>query len=446
TDNFNVTYFLIQLFGTFFTFMAWQGNQGYYGAAKTPHDARMGRVIGSYRVVVQGLPLVLLPIWAYTFYHHPAYAAKAAEATAVLATTGSAQLQTQLAVTVALPHLLPIGLMGCFAAIMLAAFVTTHDTYLHSWGSIFVQDVVLPIRSSLFGAKATLSPEKHLLWLRLSITGVAVFIFLFSLLFNQQQDILMYFALTGTIYLGWAGAAIVGGLYWKRGTTAGAWTAAVLGMVLAVVGWYMTYFWPSFQSIAGQLTPGLWDAACGGWAALAGDKCPITAQVLWFYTMLASALGYIVVSLCTQPKKAYDVDRLLHRGKHIGASGKEQYDEDVPTGLRALAMGKEYTFGDKCIVVFSYAYSLVFFAIFLFGTLYAMKYTVTDATWLTIWRGYGWLMLVLMILITTWMAVGGCRDLVALFRELGSMRRDERDDGSVIGHLNFDETEKDGHE
>ena len=58
------------------------------------------------------------------------------------------------------------------------------------------------------------------IWLRVAIFGVCLFIFLFSLLFSQQQDILMFFALTGTIYLGWAGSAIIGGLYWKRGTTA----------------------------------------------------------------------------------------------------------------------------------------------------------------------------------------------------------------------------------
>ena len=37
----------------------------------------------------------------------------------------------------------------------------------------------------------------------------------------------MFLALTGAIFVGGAGSAIIGGLYWKRGTTAAAWTAMV---------------------------------------------------------------------------------------------------------------------------------------------------------------------------------------------------------------------------
>ncbi len=66
TDNFNVSYFLIQAFGAVYVFMAWQGNQGYYGSARSPHDARMGRVIGGLRPITQTLPLVLLPMAAWT--------------------------------------------------------------------------------------------------------------------------------------------------------------------------------------------------------------------------------------------------------------------------------------------------------------------------------------------------------------------------------------------
>jgi len=222
TDNFNVTYFLIQLFGTFFTFMAWQGNQGYYSAARSPHEARMGRVIGMLRTITQTLPLVLLPICAYMFLHHSQFIQGAREVAQTLNGVANEQIRSQLTVTVALTKFLPVGIMGGFAAVMFTAFISTHDTYLHSWGSIFIQDVVLPIRQNFQGQNRPMSAKAHIWWLRGSIIGVAVFIFLFSLLFNQQQDILMYFALTGTIFLGWAGAAIVGGLYWKYGTTAGA--------------------------------------------------------------------------------------------------------------------------------------------------------------------------------------------------------------------------------
>ena len=102
---------------------------------------------------------------------------------------------------------------------MFAAFISTHDTYLHSWGSIFIQDVVMPFR------KTPLSPRAHLRLLRGGVVAVAVFIFLFSLFYKQSQAILLFFALTGAIFAGWSGSVIIGGLYTRWGTTPAAWAA-----------------------------------------------------------------------------------------------------------------------------------------------------------------------------------------------------------------------------
>ncbi|MGB1892120.1 MAG: hypothetical protein ACPHSD_10670, partial [Candidatus Latescibacterota bacterium] len=34
--------FLISAFSSFYCYMAWQGSQGYFSSARSPHDARMG--------------------------------------------------------------------------------------------------------------------------------------------------------------------------------------------------------------------------------------------------------------------------------------------------------------------------------------------------------------------------------------------------------------------
>ena len=101
--------------------------------------------------------------------------------------------------------------------------------------------------------KTPLSPAKHLLALRLSILGVACFIFLFSLLFVQTDYILMFFAITGAIFTGGSGAVIIGGLYWRRGTTTGAWAALVTGSGLAVSGIVLQQTLESFN-VDGQVS------------------------------------------------------------------------------------------------------------------------------------------------------------------------------------------------
>ena len=281
TDNFNVSYFLIYMFGLFLNFMAWQGNQGYFVSAKTPHESKMGRVVASLRPMVQAMPIALLAVGAFTIMHHEDFAAEAGRVQEVLNTIDNPKIQSQQTVTVAIAQMLPVGLLGIFAAVMLAAFISTHDTYLHSWGSIFVQDVVLPIRQTIRKDDTPMSPRAHLLLLRVSIFAVAVFIFLFSLFFRQQQDVFMFFALTGTFFLGWAGWTMVGGLYWKHGNTEGAWTASIVGIVLSVAGWYATYFWGNCQAFLSSHFAGLWAWGLKACPELVGEKCPYSAQILY---------------------------------------------------------------------------------------------------------------------------------------------------------------------
>ena len=91
-----------------------------------------------------------VPIVAYTVMHHPDYAALAGSVDGVIKAAGNEAIQSQLRTPVLLTKLLPHGLLGMFAAVMMAAFITTDDTYLHSWGSIFVQDVLLPLKKTPF--------------------------------------------------------------------------------------------------------------------------------------------------------------------------------------------------------------------------------------------------------------------------------------------------------
>ena len=203
----------------------------------------MGKILSTFRGGFSSLMFTFVVLAALVVLQHPQFAADSAAIKGQIAKIENPALQTQMTVPLALAYLLPVGVKGCFCALMLFLLVTTDVSYLHSWGSILVQDIILPFRRKPF------TPQTQILLIRLAIVGVAIYAFLFSLLFRQTDYILMFFALTGTIYLGGAGACIVGGMYWKKGTTAGAWSAMLSGVIIAVVGFGCQRYWKSIQPI-----------------------------------------------------------------------------------------------------------------------------------------------------------------------------------------------------
>jgi len=144
--DFNVWFFLVGIFGMVYGYMSWQGSAGYQSSALNPHEQKMSAIIGGWRTLVQSLMIVLIAVSAYAFLHLPKYATSAAEVQSVIQTIPTETLQKQMRVPIALAHMLPAGLKGLFATIMLFFLITTQDTYMHSWGSMLIQDVVLPFR------------------------------------------------------------------------------------------------------------------------------------------------------------------------------------------------------------------------------------------------------------------------------------------------------------
>ncbi len=234
-QRFDAFYWVISVVVLFYGMLGWQGTSGYNAAAIDAHEAKMANILNGWRYRVLMLITLVLPICirvVMTGRGHEAEAAQIHEIIAAQPVLGADPdvLASELRTPAAASVMLPSGLLGLFAAALVGAFISTNDTYLHSWGSIFIQDVVLPFRTRPLSARA------HLMLLRASIFGVAIFAFVFSLLYTPNQYVSMFLALTGSIFVGGAGSAIIGGLYWRRGTTAGAWTAMIAGMSLAVFG------------------------------------------------------------------------------------------------------------------------------------------------------------------------------------------------------------------
>ncbi|MCB2201024.1 sodium:solute symporter [bacterium] len=395
--DFNFWYFLIGIFGVIYGAMSWQGTQAYNSSARNAHEAKMGGVLDGWRGLPQNLFFLFLPIIAYTVLNHPDLLGLASKVQGTLTTVDGEAIRSQLTVPLVLVEILPKGLVGAFVAVMLAAFISTHDTYLHSWGSIFIQDVIMPFRTEPY------SPKTHLKVLRWSIFGVAVFIFTFSMLFKQSQYIFLFFAITGAIFAGGSGAVIIGGLYWKRGSTAAAWTAMLTGSSIAVGG-----------IIIHQVV----------------DDFPINGQMFWAIAMFASTLLYVLVSLLG-PKHEHDMDELLNRGTFAMEDEQRVITPEPSRGWKLLGMGREFTRGDKLIYIGNYVWTLGWTLVFVVGTIYNLSHDVSNEAWMKFWRIYLLIHIIMASAVFLWFVIGGLSDLKQMITRLRTLVRDSNDDGFV---------------
>ncbi len=398
-SGFNFWFFAITAFKVFYNYMAWQGSQGYNSAARSPHEARMSRILGEWRSAIFYLITVFMPICAYVYLHAPQFAAGAAEAQQTIAAIADPQIAKQMTVPVAMTHVLPIGIMGMFAVVILSSALTTDDTYLHSWGSIFIQDVVQPLR------KKPLEATQHIRWLRWSIFGVAAFAFTYGLIFPLKDYIYMYFAITGAIFTGGAGSVIVGGLYSRFGTTAGAWSSMIVGSVTAVTGIVLRTWWGAFP-ILQHLAPSM----------------PLNGIQVFFIAAISSIVTYLVVSLLTC-REPFDLDAMLHR-----EPGQRLQKKTV---LERLGIGKEFTRGDKLIYGLNLTWGLGFFTTFLVVTIIALSTPIPDSWWFGFWHFKIVLTIFASVVTLIWYSIGGFRNLYELYRDLLSLQRDASDDGTV---------------
>jgi solute:Na+ symporter, SSS family len=395
--DFNFWYFLINVIGVIYAKLSWQGSQGFNSSAKSAHEAKMGEVLGNLRDIPKWLFLVFIPIIAYTILHSADFKTVADGVNSTMTTIGSSEVQNQLRIPLVLSKILPTGMMGAFMAVMLMATIGTHNSYMHSWGSIFIQDVIMPFRKKPF------EPKQHLRVLRISILGVCIFIFMFSMLFPMTDYIFLYFAITAAIFVGGSGAVIIGGLYWKRGTTAAAWSALIVGSVVSVTGIILQQIYKDF---------------------------PINGQYFWGIAMGVSSLVYILVSLLGK-KENFNMDKMLHRGKYAIKEEIVVVDEVPVKGLKMLGMGKEFTRGDKIIYLAAYTWTFAWIVVFIIGTLFNVSGDVPDSSWMSFWKVFVIINLVASVIVIIWFTLGGIKDFKDMLHRLNTMVRDHQDDGTV---------------
>lgn len=401
TKDFNAWYFIIGIVGAWYCAMSNVPSQAFLGSGKTAHEQRMGYLLG--QVSWQGLLVffMMIALCAFKLMHDPANAAVAAQITEAMKSV-PAEVHDQIRVTATLPALLPVGLVGLFCAIMMAALISSHNGFMHAWGGVLLQDIILPFRQQPMGTRA------HLWALRGAIASVGLIAFVYSLFWKPNQSILMYFAMVNNVWLGPAGAVMLGGLYWKKGTTKAAVATLVLGAALGIA--HIVLRW--------------------GWDGWTGHEFPINSQWVFLLTILFSVGIYVGVSLLTT-QKDFNMDRMLYRG--IYAAQGEALPELRPTRWWQTIFGITPMFSrrDRLTAYLIVGYFLAWLGVFAAGMVYGLVADPGQAAWAKFWHVYLYFSFGLLVSSTCWLGIGGLRDLRNLLHSLRSTERDFKDDGSV---------------
>jgi SSS family solute:Na+ symporter len=414
--DFNIWYFVIGTIGMFYNRLSNFQGQAFDAAARTPHEGRMGNVLAQIRWHTLCLFFMVMVIAAMMALKHPAHASLGQSIQAwldVLEKQHGAAVRGQMTVSTALAFILPVGGKGLLLAIMVAAMISSKSAFIHSFGSIFVQDVIMPFR------KTHPEPQRQLRWLRLSMLGVTFFAVLFGCFYRQTESILMYFALSNTLWLGGSGAVLIGGLYWKKGNTTAAYAAMIVGAVFGLSGFAIMQGWEKWFGTPLQFS-------------LAGHSVVINPQWWLLITMVVSTVTYVGVSLATRRGASFDLDRLLYRGKYRD-DATPMIDDDPQVSLwkRICGITPEFTPRDRLTVYLLFGWIFAWFGACVVMIALSMSGKIGNADWAGFWKVYLIALFCLLMFTTVWLGMGGIRDLRTMFRLLKESGADVSDDGTV---------------
>ena len=247
--DFNLFALVVAVVSSILNRASWIGNDS-SGAGRTPHEQKMAGILGAFRTGFSGLTSLLIAVTIITVMTHRNFSdqahsirqelssqvsaeavkneARRAEldqriaalpphdhqigrdtplsqtrnldtpyldaARETLGTDGSGNrdfqeyrtLYNQMMMPVALRNLLPVGLMGLFCLLMVMLMLSTDDSRIFNSSSTIIQDIIQPLLSK------PLSPEKHLLLLRIGSVVVSCFFFIASLFFVHLDYINMF--------------------------------------------------------------------------------------------------------------------------------------------------------------------------------------------------------------------------------------------------------------
>ncbi|CEA09818.1 Sodium/proline symporter [Arthrobacter saudimassiliensis] len=199
-------------------------------------------------------------------------------------------------------NLLPVGIGGLVLAAAVAAMMSTASGSLIAAATVARADVV-PFVRSWFGRSAETSagnPEHDVARNRAWVLGLGLFAILLAIL---VQDVVAALTIAYDILVGGLLVAILGGLFWKRGTGQGASASMAVGTVVTLAT--MIYL----EVTAEQQYDGIY------------------ANEPIYFGLVASAVVYVVLSLLS-PR----TDETVMRGWEERLAGRGVEDTDAAGG------------------------------------------------------------------------------------------------------------------
>lgn len=278
------------------------GLTGTGNSAISPHETKMGAILGTWRTVFSTFFFTVIALTVITVLHHPNYAGDArairfdisrniageliadnAERSEFMASIesipehgntleegrlfarndnpdeiyfhkaqenfdltgeGSSKLQQfrtifhQLMLPATMRRILPNGLSGLFCMMVLLFILSTDCSRIFSASSTLVQDCIVP-----FYRMETLPPNKHIFFLRIISVGVGILWGAGSWYMTQLDYINLFITIMYGMWLGGCGPMIVFGLYSRFGTSVGAWCSLLVGMGVNLSGALLQRYW-----------------------------------------------------------------------------------------------------------------------------------------------------------------------------------------------------------
>ena len=358
-------------------------------------------------------------------------------------------------------RILPTGLVGLFALLMVMLLVSTDDSRIFNASSTWVQDVILPF------FKKPPTSHQHIMILRWASVAVAVFFFVVAVFFSQLDYINLFVTIMCAVWLGGGGTVMVFGLYSRFGNTAGAWCSIAFGSGFSLFGLFMQRNWADgvvpwlsshgwtegvfrfFAKLSEPLNPWVdwsWGLNSGESTyeqalQLFREKFFMNSPEIYGLSMVLSVIAYCTGSWVARRffgVPLFNLDKLLHRGEYADDVESERLAKAKAKKVtilgRIVGIDGEYTLGDKIIAWSVFVYTicyrlgLTFLAVLLWNSF---------AKWPKPWWGtyYYVTSLIIPIIVgcvsTVWFMWGGIRDSRRLFKDLEARVTDASDNGFI---------------